>query len=190
MHESPIRGGIIDRHTLTVTYRLVLSTMSEDGQTLSGPELGELAKERIAQLGHSQQWLAEEVARLTGEILVGQPSVSKWLRDLSSAPPYRLFAIEHLLELPPGAYSRHLGYVPVGAVNVFSVVEAIAADPELDPLEAAALRAHYETVVTLKRARRRQSLETRPDADEGVQSGDDPPVEVGSSSGRRGRQRR
>lgn len=157
---------------------------------LSGPELGELAKERLTQLGHSQQWLAEEVARLTGEILVGQPSVSKWLRDLGSTPPYRLFAIEKLLELPPGSYSRHLGYVPADSVAVHTVVEAIAADPELDPLEAAALRAHYETVITLKRARRRQALEARTDPDESVQSGDDPPVEgTGVTPGRRSRQR-
>ena len=103
----------------------------------------------------------------------------------------RLFAIERLLELPEGTYSRFLGYVPADTIRTVTVAEAIAGDPELDPVESAALLAHYETVITLKRQRRRQALVARPDPDEGVEGSDDPLLEAGGVvAGRGGRKRR
>jgi len=56
-------------------------------------------------------------------------AVRKWLEGRSEPAPLTVFAVERLLEVPPGDISRHLGYVP--AESPSSVIEAIEADPAL-----------------------------------------------------------
>ena len=59
--------------------------------------------------------------------------------------PLTVFGMEHLLELPPGELSRHLGYRPVDSGE--SVVDAIEADPLLDDASRRILLGAYQQAV-------------------------------------------
>lgn len=80
--------------------------------------------------GNQQQFGVEVAKRMGGETM-SQSSVSNWLAGRQIPGPDVVFAMEKLLAVPPGALSRHLGYLPLAAVEVRTVAEAIAADPDL-----------------------------------------------------------
>lgn len=64
-------------------------------------------------------------------------------------------ALELVLQLKRGSLSRLLGWLPVDAVPIISVTEAIAHDPRLTPQNRQAVLAVYETMVTETQAVRR-----------------------------------
>jgi transcriptional regulator with XRE-family HTH domain len=56
---------------------------------------------------------------VAGRIGVRQTTVSEWIQA-NKEPRYEIvFSLEQALDLPPGALSHHLGYVPVDAVTRF-----------------------------------------------------------------------
>lgn len=78
-----------------------------------------------------------EVALAAG---VTDDAVRRWAKGLNHPPPATVFAIEELLDVPSGDLSRHLGYVPVGAVSVAAAIEA---DDRLSPVGRQIVLAAY-----------------------------------------------
>ena len=82
----------------------------------------------------TQRQLADELTRrLARPQPFSQTTVTRWLSE-SAPDPATVFAIEEVLDMTPGSASRHLGYLPVSAQPVATVLDAIAADDHLDEL--------------------------------------------------------
>lgn len=100
----------------------------------------------LAAFGHAlaEAMRAEDVSRsaVAARADVSPDMVARWMRGMNEPPPWRIFAVEELLRLPPGALSRHLGFVPVGIV---SVLAAIDADPDLKEWDRQLLRQMYQS---------------------------------------------
>ncbi len=62
-----------------------------------------------------------------------QSNVTDWLARHRGLRPSLVFAMERALELPAGALSYLLGYLPLAAVPTFTVAEALARDTRLSP---------------------------------------------------------
>lgn len=104
---------------------------------------------------------ARAAARVTQEDLaarlgVKQSTVSGWENGVNSPEEIETtFQIERLLGVNPGELSRHLGYLPVEAVQIAgSFEDAITGDPLLDDADRSALRNVYEMAVRTRRNRR------------------------------------
>jgi hypothetical protein len=80
-------------------------------------------------------------AEIAEVVDVSEDAARRWLRG-ENAPrdPLAVFAIEQHLGCPPGDLSRHLGFVPVGAVSVTAAIEA---DEALTPEARRILLATY-----------------------------------------------
>lgn len=82
-----------------------------------------------------------------GEALGGlsQAAVGGWVGGESEPSPARVFAIEEILELPPGHLSKLLGYLPPSAVGGPDATfgELVAADPLLDDSQKRGILALY-----------------------------------------------
>lgn len=93
---------------------------------------------------------------LAARLEVKQSTVSGWENGVN--PPDEIettFEIERILKVKPGVLSRHLGYLPVEAVQVAcSFEEAIADDPYLDEADRTTLRNVYEMAVKTRGTRR------------------------------------
>lgn len=106
--------------------------------------IGERVRSALSDAGHGQAWLGQEVARIEGRSEpYSQGRVSQWLAEIERQPPARVFAIEEALEMPAGALSRLLGYLPASAVPAMSVPAAIEADRRLDGMGRSVLLAAY-----------------------------------------------
>jgi transcriptional regulator with XRE-family HTH domain len=71
-------------------------------------------------------------SELAVELGVTEAAVSYWIAGHRLPEPDTVFAIERVLQTPPGHLSRHLGYLPVEAdmeVREYSVEVAIQAAP-------------------------------------------------------------
>lgn len=99
-------------------------------------DLSKIVRARMADLKESQIDLGVKVAGLLGRP-VAQQTMYKWLADPCALRPAQVFAIEVALEVPPGYFSRHCGYVPisdeVAAPAQRDTFEAIDHDPNLSP---------------------------------------------------------
>lgn len=128
-------------------------------KTDSGTSLEEQLRGRMAHLRISQANLAYEVAELMGEQPMTQTAVIKWLRRPENLPPARLFAIERVLQVQPGYYTRQLGYLPVAARKAPEGVEAsLMADPDLTEVTRAALLGAYRGIKSeLAKTRKRRA---------------------------------
>lgn len=62
-------------------------------------------------------------------------TVTSWLRGRSEPSRPKVLALEQTLELPPGTLSRHLGWLPLDAVEIPDVETSILADPDLSPAQ-------------------------------------------------------
>jgi hypothetical protein len=93
----------------------------------------------------SRGWLGAEVARDLGEDTpITASAVTQWINgDTEPKPPERVFAIERVVGVRPGTLSRLLGYLPLDAKPVRSVIEAIDADTNLSEPMRAVLREAY-----------------------------------------------
>lgn len=74
---------------------------------------------------------------------VTDDAIRKWAKGQVEPPPWRVFAVERLLELAPGELSRHLGFVPVGVASVFAAIDA---DEALSERDRKVVRAAYRAV--------------------------------------------
>lgn len=107
-------------------------------------------------------WLLNERGLSQRELAVqlGRASYTpfyRWAEFRAEPQPAEVFAIEKILDVPPGTLSRHLGYLPPEARSSAppgsTFEEAIRSDPELNDLGRRVLRAVYAEV-TLKGSRR------------------------------------
>lgn len=105
-------------------------------------------REAIRQAGLSQaafgQALAEEEGR---DGPYHQTVVADWLAGRYQPSMEATFAAERVLDLAPGALSRHLGYLPSYLIEPASVADAIDADPALTPAARSMLKAAYAAAV-------------------------------------------
>lgn len=74
---------------------------------------------------------------------VNPTSVSQWAAGTHEPSREKVWAMESVLGMKPGTLSRLLGYLPVNARSITSVVEAIDADPKLGERERRSLKAAY-----------------------------------------------
>lgn len=109
--------------------------------------IGERVRALLVETGQPMRWLCEQVARRTGERELSVPGLIKWLDQPDRVLPYRIFAIEEVLELPEGSLSRVLGYVPASAVPNSDVVSAVMLDERLSEPSKRALLAAYREMV-------------------------------------------
>lgn len=80
----------------------------------------------LAEAMHAAQITPRDVAEAVGWTA---DYVLKLQKGTRAPNPWTLFAVEAHLEVQPGELSRHLGYVPAGAVS--SVAAALEADEAL-----------------------------------------------------------
>lgn len=108
-------------------------------------------------------WLLEERGLGYRELAdqLGRASHTPFYRwaELKAEPsPAEVFAIERILEIPPGTLSRHLGYLPPEARSAApfktTFEEALRADPDLNDQGRRILRAIYAEV-TRKQPKKR-----------------------------------
>jgi len=85
----------------------------------------------MRELGLSYPALAKAVADAThGGPPVSDTAVLKWLGPPERLEPSRVFGLERALQVPPGTYSRPLGYLPADS-PIGATEEAIRADERL-----------------------------------------------------------
>lgn len=110
------------------------------------------------------KWMMEERGLSQRELAaqIGRASYTpfyRWFEYRAEPQPTEVFAIERILDVPPGTLSRHLGYLPPEARSSapagVSFEDAIRSDPDLNDLGRRTLRAVYAEVTkkTLKRSR-------------------------------------
>jgi transcriptional regulator with XRE-family HTH domain len=97
----------------------------------------------------SQEQLRQRLA--ADGILVGQGTMSKWTLGKATPPNATVEAMEHHLDLVPGVLSRHLGWLPLTAVDLGTDAEtAILADDRLTPDQREVLLATYRALVGIE----------------------------------------
>lgn len=96
--------------------------------------------------GLNQEQLGAEVAHVEGRSApYTQGAVAGWESpDDYPKVPERVFAIEQVLKVEPGALSSALGYIPAGAQPAVTVPDAISADTGLSPEQREDLIAQWE----------------------------------------------
>lgn len=102
-------------------------------------DFGRALDRALASRGLRQTHLAELVG-------VKQNTVSRWVSGEAVPDPWTVFDVERALKLEGGTLSKHLGYVPVGAVPRCTVPEAIDAAPELSEYQRDALISVYRVL--------------------------------------------
>jgi hypothetical protein len=110
---------------------------------------GQAVKRRLVDLDRSRAWLGAEVARLEvgeGARPYTASAVTMWVNGDTEPTRPKVWAIEAALGAKPGSLSRLLGYLPVEARPVSTVVAAIEADPALGDEARRVLLAVYSTV--------------------------------------------
>lgn len=115
----------------------------------AGPdEFAAAVRRRLADLGVSQEWLGQEVARTIGrDKPFRQATISNYLTGKVEPEPAVTFAIERALQVRAGSLSRLLGYLPTTTRTARSVPDAIADDPGLSDTARRALTAAYQQLV-------------------------------------------
>lgn len=110
--------------------------------------IGERMRARMRELRLSYGALAVLVANATdGGPPVSDAAVYKWLAKPEVLHPSRVFAIEVALEVPPGTFSRELGYLPADLPTV-SAEDAIRQDPRLSERDRIILLATLLSALT------------------------------------------
>lgn len=96
--------------------------------------------------GRPWKWMTQQLAEMLGEPEVSKTSMWGWLTGLNEPRRRRVFAMERILELPPGTLSRHLGYLPAEAVPLQDTRDVIEADPRLPPQIRSVLLTLYDAL--------------------------------------------
>lgn len=87
----------------------------------------------------AQQLVGADRASLIAELGITRNALQKWLAGETEPKRNKVFALERLLEVPPGALSVHLGYLPPDARDVQSALDAIEHDTTLSKKDRGAL---------------------------------------------------
>lgn len=114
------------------------------GQT----EFGQAVREYLERGGYTISGFATHIG-------VTPSTLTTWL-DKSYSKPENVFLIEQRLTLPPGALSRHLGFLPVDAVPAVDVRDALALDADLTEDQREVVEALWLQMRAQTRARRLQ----------------------------------
>ena len=99
----------------------------------------------------TQEAIGERVAALEGRPKpYPQTTVSTWTRrdDLLTGSAARIFAVEEVLELEPGALSQLAGFVPLEVAGERDVEAAIRGSADLTRTQREDLIAVYQTFVS------------------------------------------
>lgn len=98
--------------------------------------------------GRQRAWLGAQIAREVGRPTpLTASAVNQWIACTSEPSREFVFAAERVLSLPPGALSRHLGYLPINAKNIRTPADAIGADTKLsDETRRVLLRAYKAAI--------------------------------------------
>lgn len=123
--------------------------------------LGQRLRARRLERGLSQ----EAVGAFVG---VDKSMVSRWEAGEKISEPAQVFALEQLLELGPGDLSRLAGYLPLAAVPVVTVEDAIIQDQQLRPRERQLVLIYRQGLIDAHETGRRGSDVARqmgPDGD-------------------------
>lgn len=110
---------------------------------------GEALRRRLDEPGApSRAELGQRVAEIEGKDRAhSATAVGNWIKGDDISSPDRVFAIEQALRVKPGTLSKELGYLPLSARPVRTVLAAIEADNALDNRDRRALVAHYRGLV-------------------------------------------
>jgi len=107
--------------------------------------------------GVSVAALAPAIAKREGLSKLTTGAVYRWLADPSILSPSRLFGIEEVLNVPPGTFSRPLGYLPVGSVPSAPTIEdALRGLADLTDTDREIILAAIEAAARTRRARRQR----------------------------------
>lgn len=110
----------------------------------SDAQRADFGRQLAAELeGRARSWFAAAVAAASGES-VSENAVALWIAGTSEPTRSKVWAIEQVLELPPGTLSRCLGYLPVDAVEVVTPEQALLRDPSIPRAVRRALIAGVE----------------------------------------------
>lgn len=112
---------------------------------------------RRKQFGHglSEALIARNLkqADLAELLSTTQSTVSAWINGRSEPAAATVFAIESVLELPPGFLSRLLGYLPLSVVGARpSVEEAMSSSEEVDEVSKRLALSVWRTLVDKHKA--------------------------------------
>jgi len=94
-------------------------------------------------MNRKDTWLTAQLAELG--VNVTKQSVQAWRTGASEPSKEKVRALERVFDLAPGALSRTLGYLPLDAVPVISVEDAIAADVRLDEVDRQVVSGVYRS---------------------------------------------
>lgn len=109
---------------------------------------GDRVKARLRDLGKGQTWLGMEVGLLLEREPYSQSIVSMWLLGQSKPDTEVVFAIERVLGVRPGAFSRYFGYLPLDLAKLpVGVEQSIMEDDRLSPSAKRALAAAYREMI-------------------------------------------
>lgn len=111
-------------------------------------EFGQAVREHLERGGITITYLASQLG-------VTPSTLTTWL-DKSYSKPENVFAIERCLMVPPGALSRHLGFLPVDAVPAVDIFDALALDTDLTVEQREAVEVLWSTMRAQTRALRLQ----------------------------------
>jgi transcriptional regulator with XRE-family HTH domain len=113
-------------------------------ETVTESFFGDRVKHRLRQLGKGQTWLGQEVGILLEREPFSQSIISMYLLGQAQPDPETVFAMERVLGVRPGAFSRYLGYLPLDLAKLPAGVEqTILADDRLSDSSKRALIAAY-----------------------------------------------
>lgn len=93
-------------------------------------------------VGRSRDDLARQITKLSGESTSAQ-AMGHWLTGAAEPTRAKVYALEKVLAMKPGALSRLLGYLPVEAQAARTVAQAIESDPALTEDQRKMLLAAY-----------------------------------------------
>lgn len=131
--------------------QLDLANSEVDDVGVLNEAIGDRVRELLALRDKPMRWLCAQIAAVTGERELSVPGLIKWLDQPERVLPYRIFALEEVLELPAGSLSRTLGYVPAKTLPPADIASAIAYDERLsEPSKRALLAAYREMTRDVK----------------------------------------
>lgn len=105
---------------------------------------GETIAEVLALQGMRQVDLADALG-------TGQATVSSWIHGKAEPSPETVFWAERVLKMAPGALSRHLGYLPLEALDgQIDAEDAIRRSPDLDSDGRKLVLVTYRTMAAMK----------------------------------------
>lgn len=117
--------------------------------------LGVAARERRNELGLSLRVIAEALA--DQGVVIDRSMVSRWESGEKIAEPHYVFALERCLQMKPGSLSRLAGYLPLDAMPVVTLEDAVGQDDRLRPADRRLVLAYIQGLIDSRQAGRGRS---------------------------------